>query len=85
MITRMPRAWAWRSSSRNSLSAAVQCQVCGSLVSLAISCEVARRIGAEIRIDVMERVAVVLVQRAGVEHRIEIDRVDAEVLQDNRA
>ena len=43
--------------------------------------EVAGGIGAEVRIDVMKGTAVVLVERAGVEHGVEIDRRHAEVLK----
>ena len=60
----IPRACACFNSSRNSLSAAVHFQLAGSLVSAAIDLQIARRIGTEIRIDMMKRAAVVFVQRA---------------------
>ena len=51
------------------------------LAAVADNLEIALGVGSEIRIDMMERVAVVFVLRAAVENRVEFDRRDAELLQ----
>ena len=55
-------------------------RICG-FAAAADNLEITLRVGSEIRIDMVERVAVVFVLRAAVEDRIEFDRRDAEVLQ----
>jgi len=53
----------------------------GGFPAIADNLEITLGVGTEIRIDVVERIAVVFVLRATVEDRVEFDRRDAQLLQ----
>jgi hypothetical protein len=46
---------------------------------------VACRVGTEVDVDMVQRAGVVLVVRRRVEHRVQVDRIDAEVLKVGQA